>query len=218
MLRDPAAALSHADRALAAGRDGASPMDNAVATILRGWALSEQGDPATGLALLREGLDALAAIGQRLGQEFYHGLLADVHARAGNVDEALRALADGEDACPSQLSSRSGTLLRRADLLQRRGAAATDVDAAYATALTCARRLKAKSFELRAAIGLAGWLRSRDPGAARTLLAPVVAGFSEGLDTRDLREAAALLAELTDRAEDAAPVDVRPTAPIGLAR
>lgn len=196
LLRDPAATLAHADRALAVGGDGASPMDTAVASIMRGWAIAEQGRPDTGLGLIGDGLDALAAIGQRLGQEFYHCLLADVHARAGNVEEALRALADGEDACPSQLSSRSGTLVRRAELLRRQGAPAADVEAAYRNALASARRLNARSFELRAATGYARWQREDDPAAARQLLGEVLGGFTEGLDTRDLRDAANLLAEL----------------------
>jgi predicted ATPase len=60
-----------------------------------------------------------------------------------------------------------------------------------------AREQGAKSFELRAAMSLARlW---RDQGRhteARALLAPVYNWFTEGFDTRDLREAKALLKEL----------------------
>jgi predicted ATPase len=57
-----------------------------------------------------------------------------------------------------------------------------------------ARAQQAKSWELRAAMSMARpW---RDQGKrtdARDLLAPVYGWFSEGFDTRDLKEAKALL-------------------------
>jgi predicted ATPase len=64
-------------------------------------------------------------------------------------------------------------------------------------ALTVARQQQAKSWELRAAMSLARlW---RDQGKvlqARELLAPIYGWFTEGFDTRDLKEAKALLEEL----------------------
>jgi predicted ATPase len=83
---------------------------------------------------------------------------------------------------------------------------APEADAAKAEAhleraLSVARRQQAKSWELRAAMSLAR-LR-RDQGKvpqARELLAPVYGWFTEGFDTRDLKDAKALLAELTPHA------------------
>ena len=64
-------------------------------------------------------------------------------------------------------------------------------------ALVIAREQQAKSWELRASMSLARlW---RDQGRvqqARELLAPVYGWFTEGFDTRDLKEAKALLEEL----------------------
>jgi predicted ATPase len=60
-------------------------------------------------------------------------------------------------------------------------------------ALAVARRQQAKSWELRAAMSMA--LLWRDQGKldeARELLAPVYGWFTEGFDTRDLKEAKAL--------------------------
>ena len=55
----------------------------------------------------------------------------------------------------------------------------------------------AKSFELRAAMSLARlWRDQGKPQQARELLAPVYGWFTEGFDTRDLKDAKALLEEL----------------------
>ena len=63
-----------------------------------------------------------------------------------------------------------------------------------AVGLDIARQQQAKSWELRAATSLARLWRSQDrPAEARNLLTPVYEWFTEGFDTRDLREAKALL-------------------------
>ena len=64
-------------------------------------------------------------------------------------------------------------------------------------ALTVARQQQAKSWELRAAMSLARLWRSQGKVLqARELRAPVYGWFTEGFDTRDLKEAKALLEEL----------------------
>ena len=66
----------------------------------------------------------------------------------------------------------------------------------YRSALDIAQQ-QAKSWELRAAMSLARLWRSQGkPQQARELLAPVYGWFTEGFDTRDLREAKALIEEL----------------------
>jgi predicted ATPase len=65
-------------------------------------------------------------------------------------------------------------------------------------ALTVARQQQAKSWELRAAISVARlWRDQGKRDEARDLLAPVYGWFTEGFDTLDLKEAKALLDELT---------------------
>ena len=64
----------------------------------------------------------------------------------------------------------------------------------FAYALAVARQQQAKSWELRAAMSLARlWRDQRKGQQARELLAPVYEWFTEGFDTRDLKEAKALL-------------------------
>jgi predicted ATPase len=74
------------------------------------------------------------------------------------------------------------------------GNAALEAEALFGQSLEIARRQEAKTFELRTATSLARlWQRQGKRDAARDLLAPVYAWFTEGFDTRDLIEANALL-------------------------
>ena len=61
-----------------------------------------------------------------------------------------------------------------------------------------ARQQQAKSWELRAAMSMARlWRDQGKRQEARDLLAPVYGWFTEGFDTRDLKEVKALLQELS---------------------
>jgi predicted ATPase len=67
----------------------------------------------------------------------------------------------------------------------------------FERALSVARQQYAKSWELRAAVSLAHlWRDQGKVQQARELLAPVYGRFTEGFDTRDLKEAKVLLKEL----------------------
>jgi predicted ATPase len=71
---------------------------------------------------------------------------------------------------------------------------AVAAEIAFEEALRIARNQQAKSWELRAAMSLARlWRDQGKPQQARELLAPVYGWFAEGFDTRDLKEAKALL-------------------------
>ena len=70
-------------------------------------------------------------------------------------------------------------------------------EAALRKAIDVARSQQAKGWELRAATSLARiWQTQEEPHRTRDVLAPVYNWFTEGFDTRDLREAKALLDEL----------------------
>jgi predicted ATPase len=67
----------------------------------------------------------------------------------------------------------------------------------FERALGDARARQTKSWELRAAMSMAQlWCNEGERREARELLAPVYGWFTEGFDTRDLKEAKALLDEL----------------------
>ena len=74
---------------------------------------------------------------------------------------------------------------------------AAKAEAYFQRALRLARQQQAKSWELRASMSLAHlWRDQGKVRQARELLAPIYGWFTEGFDTRDLKEAKALLEEL----------------------
>ena len=73
----------------------------------------------------------------------------------------------------------------------------TTAEVSLHQALSVARRLHAKSLELRAATSLARlWQSQGKDQAARDLLAPVYNWFTEGFETADLKGAKAFLETL----------------------
>ncbi len=73
-----------------------------------------------------------------------------------------------------------------------------EAEACLKRAIAVARGQDAKMFELRAAMSLARlWGDQGRRGEAHDLLAPIYDWFTEGFDTLDLKEAKAVLDELT---------------------
>lgn len=67
----------------------------------------------------------------------------------------------------------------------------------FLKAIEISRRQQAKSLELRATVSLARlWQRQGKKKQARQMLAEIYNWFTEGFDTKDLKEARALLEEL----------------------
>ena len=74
---------------------------------------------------------------------------------------------------------------------------ATKTEAYFEREFAVAREQQAKSWELRAAMSIARlWCDQDKRNQARDILAPVYGWFTEGFETRDLKEAKALLTEL----------------------
>jgi predicted ATPase len=111
-----------------------------------------------------------------------------------SIGEALTAIDQtGETWCESDIHRTAGEIA----LLEP----AHDVNKAethFARALAIARSQQAKSWELRTAMSMARlWRDQGKREAARDLLAPLYDWFTEGFDTLDLKQAKALLDELT---------------------
>jgi predicted ATPase len=108
------------------------------------------------------------------------------------LDEALATLKETRECNHKAELYR----LRRELLLLQGDEAEAEVSFRYAIEL--ARRQQAKSLELRAAMSLSRlWHRRGKREEAWEMLAEVYGWFTEGFDTPDLKEAEALLAELS---------------------
>jgi predicted ATPase len=127
-------------------------------------------------------------------------LLADASHRLSHAEESAEAVTQalaaalkmGHRTYEAELYRLRGELLRAQNL-----SAGSDAEASFRRAIEAARRQTARSWELRAATSLARLQRNQgDRDEARALLAPLYAWFTEGFDTRDLKDAKALLEEL----------------------
>ena len=124
-------------------------------------------------------------------------VLAELYADSGYPDEGRRMLSEIADA-HRQASLGPEVYRLEAELLLRgRSAGVEEAEQLLTTAIGLARSRGARSLELRAATSLARlWQREGRRDEARRTLAAVYDWFREGLETRDLRAARELLAEL----------------------
>ena len=168
------------------------------AMCTRGWALAQQGSLEEGVALIRRGLGIYDAIGVRSTYAYHLSGLIEAQLVSGAAAEALPPVREAIAQCETLLDCFYEAELRRleGELLRVEGRE-EEAEASFRAALALANRQSAKSFELRAATSLARLLRERGTCTeARTVLADVYGWFTEGLETRDLRTARTLLAQI----------------------
>jgi hypothetical protein len=126
-------------------------------------------------------------------------VVADTYRRADRVNEALTALEELERLmqATSDRADEAPLHLIRGDLLIGLGDSPT-AETSFQKSIDVARRQSAKLYELRASTSLARlWREHGKRDEARDLLAPIHGWFTEGFDTPYLREAKALLDELS---------------------
>jgi predicted ATPase len=193
LRREEQRSYEQAEAALGLAREHGFAFLVALATILRGWALVEQGQGEAGLTQIGQGLAALRATGSETRP--YLIVLAAAYGRVGQREEGLRV---AEEALA--ISRRDAGLYRlKGELLLTRSAEhQAEAECCFCQALEIARRQGGKSHELRAAMSLARlWQQQGKRTDAYELLAPIYGWFTEGFDTADLQEAKALLEELS---------------------
>jgi predicted ATPase len=136
-----------------------------MAEILAGWAMALEGDAEPGLARLRQGLETFKASGAELRLPFYHGLLAEASAQAGELGEALANISSGFAFQAKNGEVWAAAELHRihGDLLLLKGNR-PQAEANYRRSLDAARLAGARGFELRASDRLS---ELRNAGFAR---------------------------------------------------
>ncbi len=184
---------------MAVSTDYGFPQWGALCTIVRGSTLVAAGSVDAGLTEMRRGLAGWQATGAGILIPVFLAFIAEAEIAQGDVAAALGSIDDA-----SRRIDVYGERLYEAELLRLRGEAlfanppgdATRAESCFLCAIDVARR-QARSFELRATASLARLWRQRGRGQdARRLLAQAAQGFSEDLETRDLRDARHLLQEL----------------------
>jgi class 3 adenylate cyclase/tetratricopeptide (TPR) repeat protein len=169
----------------------------ALARAALGYARARLGRTWEGIALLRQGLAGLHETGSRFGVTNVAASLAETCAGVGALMEASAAVEQGLRTNPDELVSRPYIFQVRGELRLKQQQMDT-AEGDFQESIALARKMGAKAWELRAAMSLARLLRDdsrRDQ--ARAILAGIYNRFTEGFDTADLKDAKALLEELS---------------------
>jgi tetratricopeptide (TPR) repeat protein len=178
------------------------PVPLGVARVIQMWARTvKKPEPAVDAALagIQEVLKSLGETGIRLAIPQMLGGVADICLGAGHTTEA----ADYIDSSLA-VSQATGQFFWDADLFRLKGEVLLlgenrndkEAESLFRRAMAVAANQEAKSLELRAATSLARLLQGQARTAeARAALQPVYAWFTEGFETKDLKDAKALLQE-----------------------
>jgi predicted ATPase len=185
---------------LALADDKGAPFWKAFGMINRSCTLALTGNVEEAVRMLTSGITAYRSTGATLWIPLFLSSLAIAHAELGQFDHAWRRIGEAitagqttkETWCEAEVHRIVGQIA-----LMSSEPDATKAEAHFERALAVARQQQAKSWELRAAMSLARlWRDQGKVQQAHELLAPVYGWFTEGFDTRDLKEAKALLEEL----------------------
>ncbi|MBO0735433.1 MAG: AAA family ATPase [Alphaproteobacteria bacterium] len=199
--RDVAKVERLAKEAAAISAEHGFPLWSAHSEILLGWVAARSGQAADGILRMRAAVTARMATGARLLEPLFLGLIAEGLRLDRRSEESLVLLDEALAVAAETGDLASNALLRwlQGELLQRLGTSnAATAEEALRRAVGEARRQGSRGYELRAATSLAHLMREQGRRAeARDLLAPVLGWFTEGFDTPDLKDAKALLNELT---------------------
>jgi class 3 adenylate cyclase/tetratricopeptide (TPR) repeat protein len=184
------------------GTESSFPVFSGGAKIGGGWARAHLGETGGVLDSIRAGLAEVEATKLNVTREQLLCVVAETQALAGAIDDAIATVEQALAGNPAELWHRPLTLHLRGQLRFRRDAdGATRFHFAerdFREAIELARKMNAKSPELRATTSLARLLEKQSRrDEARAMMAEIYGWFTEGFDTADLKDAKALLAELS---------------------
>jgi tetratricopeptide (TPR) repeat protein len=196
--QDAAETLKLAEQAIELSSERSFTVWLAWAELLRGWALSELGQPREGLVLVQRVLESFSNRHIRAGLPRDLSLLAEIHLKLGEhqealavVDEALvQSAATGGFNVDAWLHDLRGECLRRLGREE-------EAKRSFLRAIAVARQQGAGLFELRATVSLCRQLRDEGRGrVAWRLLSRACARFQAGGESVDLQKARVLLEAL----------------------
>jgi class 3 adenylate cyclase/predicted ATPase len=172
----------------------------AIGMAQRGCVMALTGKASDAVHVLTSGITASRSTGATLWMPLYLSCLARAHVDLGKFDDAWRCIGEAMTAVETTKERWYEAELNRVAgeiTLQSPKPDTIKAEDHFERALAVARQQQAKSWEMRAAISMARlWRDQGKVQQARELLAPVYGWFTEGFDTRDLKEAKALLEQL----------------------
>jgi class 3 adenylate cyclase len=171
----------------------------AQGVMLRGCLLAIAGNASDAIQVIKGGIIDFRSTGSTVFFPWQLSNLARSYAAIGQADEAWRSVRDaiGTIEATDERWCEADVLRLAGDIALLSAEHEAKAEAFFNRSLVLARQQQAKSWELRAAMSLARlWRDQGKVSEARELLAPVYGWFTEGVDTRDLKEAKALLVEL----------------------
>ena len=163
--------------------------------------MTARGQVSEGIAQMHEAGEQLGSTGQRVVATHLTGLLAEAHLQIGDFRQALHAIDLALDAAQTTAEHYFEPELYRIKgraLSVHPAISSAEAEASFEKAIELARKQQAKSYELRASADLARLLRKQGrTNEARERLRGIYSWFTEGFDTADLKDAKALLEELS---------------------
>jgi predicted ATPase len=195
-----AVAKALADELVALGGEKGAAFWKAAGIAFQGSVLSLTGQAADAVHNITSGITAWRSMGGTVFSPWWLSCLARAYAELSRYHDAWRYIGEAmtavettkESWCEAEVHRTAGEIS-----LMSPDPDTAKAQAYFERALAIARQQQAKSWELRAAMSLARLRRDQSkPQQARELLAPVYGWFTEGFDTRDLKEAKALLEQL----------------------
>ena len=198
---EASAAQATAERQIALCVEHGFAYWQAHASVLLGGTIAAQGRGEEALAQIERGLQAVAATGGNQTREDFLVFRATACNQMGRLEDALDALARGlaatqkygERVYEAEIHRLKGELL-----LKKNGTNIEEARRSFEQAIEIARNQSAKLWELRATTSLARLLSAQGHrDEASTMLSEIYNWFTEGFDTADLKDAKALLDELS---------------------
>ena len=164
---------------------------------IKGWARANLGMTSDGVSLIRQGVaDLITANSKSLGVDALV-CLAEAQALDGTTDDALVTIEQALELNPQEMLVRPEILRIRGELRQKIGQAES-AEADFRNAIAFAQKMSSKMLELRATTSLARLLDKQGKSdEARAMLAEIYDKFTEGFDTADLKDAKAILDQLS---------------------
>jgi predicted ATPase len=168
-----------------------------MSRILVGWARAQLGRTGESVSLICEGLNGLVGAGVKMEMTDFLTCHAEVLVLTGMYEDALETLEEALFTNSEERVFRANILRWRGELrLKLNQTELAELD--FREAIGLARNMNAKAWELRATTSFARLLVLQDRGEeARTTLGKIYGWFTEGFDTADLKDAKALLEELS---------------------